>query len=127
MKYKKYNPVESDTREEILLFLAINKIKHWKNGVFHGYFTPFGSNKKRAVQTGVKGLSDYCCFAPDKSGRTIYIELKRKKGGVQSENQKSFEKECIKNNVTYVLVTSWIDLWEYFYNVLEIKLRKLEK
>jgi len=121
LKSVKENPVARDCKQ----LLKINGIEHWRVNVLHGKFQGFKEKTWRVIKTGIKGHSDMVFPLHDGSGKTCYIETKRPVGGVQSQDQKDFEAMCIKWDMPYYIVSSWLDLAEILeiYGMLKIKIK----
>lgn len=118
--------LESQTKKDCFELLHINGVKHWPVHSFHGNVKGYGDKRWRSMKTGCKGISDSQFLLSDGSGRTVYLEFKKLKGGRQSDDQKAFEADCIKLNVPYILVSHWMDLAEFLevYGMLKFKLSK---
>jgi len=103
---------ESATSKEIKEYLDLNQLINWRNNVLTGFFRPSKKVKEYWIISGTPGLSDRSCLLPN--GQTIYIEVKKPSGGKQLETQKDFEKDCIKNNVPYIIARSSKDVSDFF-------------
>jgi len=98
---------ESQVLREILQWLAREHPDYltWRNstGAMHGVDTG------TFVRFGLVGSSDIICVVPP-NGRFLGIECKRRNGGVQSKEQKAFQRAVEKRGGIYVLARSVEDV-----------------
>lgn len=98
---------ESQVLREILQWLAREHPDYltWRNnvGAHHGVDTG------TFVRFGLVGSSDIICVVPP-NGRFVGIECKRRNGGVQSKEQKAFQRALERVGGVYVLARSVEDV-----------------
>ena len=84
-------PLEKEEQQNFVKWLKANKIKHWANGlgVKLDYDVKYMASLRS--QGHYKGIPDVTVLLP--SGKVIFIELKRIKGGVVSPEQKKWIKD----------------------------------
>ena len=84
-------PLEKEEQQKLCKWLKTNKIKHWANGlgVKLDYDVKYMASLRS--QGHYKGIPDVTVLLP--SGKVIFIELKRIKGGVVSPEQKKWIKD----------------------------------
>ena len=89
-KKKSDIPLEKDEQKRLCKWLKENKIGHWANGfgVKLDFFVKYMASLHR--QGHYKGIADMTILLP--KGRAMFLELKRVKGGVVSEEQKKWIK-----------------------------------
>lgn len=89
-KKKSDIPLEKDEQKRLCKWLKENKIGHWANGlgVKLDYDVKYMASLRS--QGHYKGIADMTILLP--KGRAIFLELKRVKGGVVSEEQKKWIK-----------------------------------
>lgn len=93
---------EQDIQKQIIDYLRLKKwfvIKNNTTGIYVKARDTYIKNPSR-------GLADILCI---KNGRIIMIEVKMPKG-IQSDNQKEFEKEWTKHGGEYLLIHSLEEL-----------------
>ena len=81
-------PLEKDEQKRLCKWLKENKIGHWANGlgVKLDYDVKYMASLRS--QGHYKGIADMTILLP--KGRAMFLELKRVKGGVVSEEQKKW-------------------------------------
>lgn len=84
-------PLEKEEQQKLCKWLKTNKIKHWANGlgVKLDYDVKYIASLRS--QGHYKGIPDVTVLLP--SGKVIFIELKRIKGGFVSPEQKKWIKD----------------------------------
>ena len=89
-KKKSDIPLEKDEQKRLCKWLKENKIGHWANGlgVKLDYDVKYMASLRS--QGHYKGIADMTILLP--KGRAMFLELKRVKGGVVSEEQKKWIK-----------------------------------
>ena len=87
-KKKSDIPLEKDEQKRLCKWLKENKIGHWANGlgVKLDYDVKYMASLRS--QGYYKGIADMTILLP--KGRAMFLELKRVKGGVVSEEQKKW-------------------------------------
>lgn len=99
---------ESDEQKVLVQWLRVRKITHFApinenihSGIIRQFIRPTGlaakiismiENKLKAMGKR-KGVSDLVILLP--KGKTVFIEMKRKNGGKESEDQSTFRDEVI--------------------------------
>ena len=83
-------PLEKEEQQKLCKWLRENKIGHWANGL--GVKLDYDKKYIASLrsQGHYKGIADMTIFLP--KGRAMFLELKRVKGGVVSEEQKKWIK-----------------------------------
>ena len=98
---------ESLVLAEILRWLAKEHPNYltWRNstGAMHGVDTG------TFVRFGLVGSSDIICITPP-NGRFVGIECKRRNGGVQTKEQKAFQRAVERVGGVYILARSVEDV-----------------
>lgn len=89
---------ESEVLNQCLDFLQLNNIFCWRNNT--GALKVNG----RFVRFGYTGSPDIIGIT--KEGKFLGVECKREKGGVLSEAQKNFQKECKIRGGVYIVANS---------------------
>lgn len=91
-----------------LTFARNRKLLHFYE-IYNGPRIVSIGKRKVFVKNPSPGITDLIVLLPS---RTIWAELKRPKGGVQSVEQKSFQKACEEMGHTYVIWKSVEDCVE---------------
>jgi len=123
---KKIEPLEDDDAEIFVKFLENSWIKYFSHLPLSTR-TPYKSVRAKNKRMGVKGwIPDYLITLPIsytwlKKRKLIFIEMKRRKGGVVSEKQKEWLKilaECegIETYVTRGLAEAKQVIENYYFN-----------
>ena len=97
---------ESDIQAQVLEWLFMNKIFHWRSPNYSAPGRTF---------TGKKGLADITCILDD--GQMIWLEIKSA-NGKQSIEQIQFQREVEKRGHIYILTNSVDDFIKKFKPVL---------
>ena len=96
---------ENEVLQSICDYLAVKKYYFWRNN----NFSIFDTSRKcfrRMPKYSISGVSDIILL---RNGMAWFIEVKTEKT-VQSEGQKEFEKNVIKNGCKYIVARSIDDL-----------------
>lgn len=98
------------TSESTVLKACIRVLKRRRDVVLYERRTVLaGHMNGRYIRTGVKGRADlWACLSGNDGGQMhVEIEVKRPgKGRSLSPAQRAFKAYCIKNGITYLVVTS---------------------
>lgn len=111
---KEIIPTESQEQKNLIKWWSI-QFPHWDILLFH---IPNGGlrNLKTASRLkaeGVKaGVADLFLAIPNNNFHGLFIEMKRQKGNSQTDLQKYFEKEVLKQGYDYFLAKGWIEAKE---------------
>ena len=97
---------ESDILRAICDYLALKKHFFWRNNSY-GIFDVKGGFHRALPKYSLKGVPDIILI--DKTGHFVGLEAK-KKGGVQSDDQKEFERLCKAQGAEYRVVCSVDDV-----------------
>ena len=88
MKYQAYIPTEAEEQTRLVQYLRFKKIPHF--AIPNGGSRNKIEGKNLKAQGVVAGVPDMMIPVANKKYHGLFIELKRKKGGVLSERQKRF-------------------------------------
>lgn len=99
-------PLEKDIQRSICEYLSLKRHFFWRQNVSPTFDWKTNQFRRMAAHT-MKGTPDIILIT--KSGQFVGLEVKRP-GGKQSEDQKEFEKKCLKAGGRYHVVTSLEDV-----------------
>jgi hypothetical protein len=107
MKIRK--KTEKDIQNEIIQYLSHVPGYYWRNNTGAALYksTTSAGSRARYIRFGHVGSGDITGIGP--GGVRVEIEVKRP-GGVQSENQKAFQKMITDNGGVYILAYSVEDV-----------------
>jgi hypothetical protein len=97
---------ESEIQRQILDYLTLRRIFHYRQNSGAFVFPETGTHKRRFFKAGVLGAPDIICVI---KGQYVGIEVKAPKGK-QSEHQKAFQQTLEAAGGRYVLAYSLEDV-----------------
>lgn len=101
-----FNPSEDAEQEAVMEWAAWSPYRKQLKWLYH---TPNGGSRNKAEaarfkRMGVKsGVSDLCLPLPVGRYHGLYVEMKRRKGGILSDNQAEFIRDAINNGYAAVV------------------------